>query len=204
MTLRVSLALALLATLGACSGNLFGRLPGVSAPRAAALSGSTSLEVQTQNGAAAFFVREAQRGGIDSYVAPDGKTLALQGGLVISAKGYPEALMAANVWQSARLIRSGQSGNAERFHSYLTGNDKTEVRTYACVVAPEGPEQIAIGGAMRAALRMGESCQSLTDSFKNQYWIDLQSGAVLQSRQWIGPLTGTLRTRSLPGGGGSP
>lgn len=201
MTLRRPLALAVLAALSACGWQ--DRLPGVGAA-AAVPAGAPGVEVQAQDGAAAAFALVAQRAGIQSLSGPGGRTLALQDGLIVSAKGFPEALMAANAGQSARLIRAGQAGTAERFHSYLTGDDRTEVRTYACIIAPEGPESLAIGGVQRATMLMGESCQSLTERFKNQYWIDPHGGAIVQSRQWIGPVTGTLRTRHGPGEGGSP
>jgi len=203
---RTGLAACSLAVLGACGNNVpvSDRLPGLAgAERAGILAraGAPVLQVGlVETGSSGVVVREARRGGVDSYVSPDGFTLSFRNGLLISAKGIDEVLMAADTVKSRALVESGRSGTSERFHSYLGGLEQTDVRAFRCIVAPQGPRSIRIGTGERQTMLMSEVCTSLTDPFENRYWIDPMSGTVLQSRQWIGPRTGALSTRIVPGG----
>jgi|AACY02.16.fsa_nt_gi Protein of unknown function (DUF2886). len=142
-------------------------------------------------------VREASRGGMDSYITADGLSIAFRDGMVVSMKGGRFALMGADVAQPAALLRRRQPGASDRFHSYLTGTDEIVTRTYRCVIEDRGPRSIEIADGTRSTRLMAEVCRSLTDEFTNLYWV-AADGQIVQSRQWIDPENGALSVRIVP------
>ncbi|SLN66108.1 hypothetical protein ROA7023_03130 [Roseisalinus antarcticus] len=141
---------------------------------------------------------ESEMNGIETYRSFEGVGFAFRRGMLVSVRGVVGNLMAADVSQSLALVQARRPGVSTRFHSYLTGNDETETRTYRCVIEDRGPREIQVGTAMRQTRLMAESCASLTDTFDNLYWVEASGGALLQTRQWMGPDDGAMSTRVVP------
>lgn len=134
---------------------------------------------------------EGTRDGITTWLSAEGASLLTQAGMLVGTRGFGQGLMASDVAQSRALIAAGQPGTAERFHSYLTGDDQIVTRTYRCAISDRGARTLN-GNATRL---IAEDCLSLTDQFLNLYWIDPGTGQIRQARQWPGPALGVVILR---------
>ncbi|MCO6382907.1 YjbF family lipoprotein [Oceanicola sp. 502str15] len=161
-------------------------------------SGRPLMQVTVQRKElAGFAVREVQRDGVDTYMSADGIALKLRDGFLVGTAGFGGDMLGSNVSDSMALILRRRGGTAERFHTFLNGENQAVTRTYLCVVSRRDPRNIDVAtraGTYRsvATALMKEDCKSLDQSFSNLYWISFATGRVVQSRQWAGDFTGPL------------
>lgn len=142
-----------------------------------------------------------ENAGVLTWLSIEGATLRTRDGFIVGTNGFFEGLQAARIDAVARLVLAEQAGQAERFHTYLDGNNDISIRSYRCDIRPLGNEMVTIKDQTVAARRIEERCVNLTDDFTNAYWV--RNGAILQTAQWIGPIAGALRIRQVDiyGGG---
>ena len=141
---------------------------------------------------------ERTDGDFSYWLSPDGAHLVLQSGMLHSTRGLGEGLLASELSEPLALLRAMRSGNSDRFHTYLDGNDFAVTRTYRCIVENEGARQIDLLGQDTRTVLMRESCNSLDQKFENLYWVVPASGTIVLSRQWAGPEVGRVSTRVVP------
>ena len=103
--------------------------------------------------------------------------------------------MAADVGQPAALILSGRNGQAQRFISFLDGNDQVTVRSYVCDIETRGGRDVNLGFAVVPTELVQEHCINPDQDFQNLYWVELSTGQIVQSRQWAGDFSGPLAIR---------
>lgn len=140
---------------------------------------------------------EATRDGRDIWLSAENANLVTDQGMLVGTRGFGIGLMSADVSQSQALILSGRNGDADRFHSYLTGNDETVTRTYRCRVENRGASEATISGTFVPARLMAEECRSLDQSFTNLYWVSDAENKIVMTRQWTGDFLGILTTRTV-------
>lgn len=149
-------------------------------------------------GVAGKLILEQQDGDFARYLSADLGGIVLQNGMLHSIYGFGEPLVGAELSQPLALVLAGRPGQADRFHTYVDGEDQTVRRTYRCEVAVQGVQDIAIKAESKLTLLVSETCQSLTNSFENFYWVDLEDREIIQSRQWVGSSVGAILTRVTP------
>lgn len=127
-----------------------------------------------------FLVSDRQ--GKKIYQTVDNISLTLDGGIVVATRGFGFDLMDADVRQIHALIRNG-GGRASRVHRYLDGANHTVLRAFDCVVEVQGTSVV-------------EKCYGYDTEFENTYRTN-QAGAIIASRQWLGPERGFISIEDL-------
>ena len=132
------------------------------------------------------FLREITRGNIESWLGNDGVSLTFDRGVLHGTRGMGAGLLASEVSASANAILAGRTGQVERIHTFLDGDDQAVIRTYTCNIPNNGSEAIQLDNGATSTRRMTESCQNRDQEFTNLYWVDTKRGRIVKSRQWSG------------------
>ncbi len=146
----------------------------------------------TETGVRGGFLREAKRGNIESWLGNDGVSLTFDRGVLHGTRGIGAGLLASDVSQVANAVLAGRSGEVQRIHTYLNGNDQAVSRAYSCTITNQGSETIDLDTGATSTRRMSENCRNLDQAFTNTYWVDPRRGTIVQSRQWGGEDIGEL------------
>lgn len=146
-------------------------------------------------GVAGKLILEQQDGDYARYLSADLGGIVLQNGMLHSIYGFGEPLVGAELSQPLALVLVGRTGTADRFHTYLDGEDRAVRRTYRCEIGVRETQDVELATGKVSTLLMSEACESLTNSFENLYWVDLMSLEIIQSRQWVGDNIGAMVTR---------
>lgn len=141
---------------------------------------------------------ETQRAGTETWLTADGATITLKGGMLTSAKGFGSGLSGSDIDQSLALVQVGRAGTAERFHSFLNGNDEIELHAYRCEITPQDREEIFVQGLAISVLKLEEDCFGADQVFSNTYWLRPNSPEIIQSSQWTGDFLGNLFMKRVP------
>ncbi len=149
------------------------------------------------SGLAGVMLLENSRDGVRTWLSVDGATLLTRQGMIVGERGFGAGLMASDIAQSMDAVLGGYRAETVRFHSFLTGNDRTEMRSYKCVVENRGDKIVTIRGTPTSTRMMRETCNSTDQNFVNVYWISNTSGQIVQSRQWLGDFAGVVTTRQV-------
>lgn len=153
-----------------------------------------------RQGVQSRLLQESVDGDFVRYLSIDRAAIVLENGLLHSVFGLGEGLMGAELGHVKTLVQQGQPGHAIRLHTYLTGDDQTSVRTFRCQITDHGSSVVDLTTGPVATRLMHETCRENGPDvvFVNQYWVDLNSGEVIQSLQWVGERFGALSMRRLP------
>ena len=169
-------------------------------PRFAAISASPRPILQVgllDAGTAGNMLLEARNGAYEHYLSPNGANIVLRDGMLHSTLGFGEGLMATDVSEPLFAILRGQAATTDRIHTYLMGDDRTESRTYRCVLTNRGPQTLTFLGQSVATRLMSEDCRNAEQAFENLYWVDDTQSRIVQSRQWAGPRLGAISMRRV-------
>ncbi|MEL6914689.1 MAG: YjbF family lipoprotein [Pseudomonadota bacterium] len=204
-------ALLLLALLGGCGtatqnnpalAQISDRITGEVAefdPRFIALLRAEAPALQVgfpDGGTGGTLLLERRDGAFDYWLSPDGVQIVLEAGMLHGTRGLGDGLLASETRAARALVRGARAGVADRFHTYLDGEDFAVTRTFRCVIAPLGPDEVEIPGTGPVAtILVREVCASLDEGFENLYWVVPSTGDIVVSRQWAGAETGALSTR---------
>lgn len=156
------------------------------------------VSVEQRDAATGFLRQSARTQGhvtIETWISPDNVALYLDQGFLVGTRGLGADLMSADISQSAALVLARRTGQAQRFMSFLDGNDQVTVRSYICDIESRGGRQIDLGAGMVPTELMQERCANPDQSFQNLYWIEARTGQIAQSRQWAGDFSGPLAIR---------
>jgi Group 4 capsule polysaccharide lipoprotein gfcB, YjbF len=145
--------------------------------------------------AATGFLRQSTRDTVETWISPDNVALYLEQGFVVGTRGLGGDMMSADISQSAALILARRNGQAQRFLSFLDGNDQVTVRSYVCDIESRGGREVDLGFAVVPAELMQEHCVNPDQDYQNLYWVETVSGEIVQSRQWAGDFSGPLAIR---------
>tara|TARA_R110002124_G_C8951330_1_gene513333 strand:+ start:2452 stop:3156 length:705 start_codon:yes stop_codon:yes gene_type:complete len=169
-------------------------------PRFAALVADTNVpaliltvESRSQTGR---LLMESRINGVETWLSSDLTGLMLENGMLQGTRGLGSELFSAELSEPMALILSGRSGYSDRLHSYLNGNVEIVTRSYRCLVEVEGNAVIPLEIGNVSTRVMTEDCKSLDQSFRNTYWVNSNSGAIVQARQWAGGKLGYLKTQA--------
>ncbi len=146
-------------------------------------------------GTAGTMVLEARNGPYEHYLSPNAASMTFNRGMLVQSYGFGESLVGAEVSEPLSLVLRGQSGTAERTHTYLGGDDRQSFRTFRCVIANEGTRSVQLPNRNTTAVFLRETCRNAEFAFENIYWVERGRGEIIQSRQWAGPNLGAVSTR---------
>lgn len=147
---------------------------------------------------AGVMLLETERAGVQTWLTADGATITLERGMLTSALGFGDGMSASDVRQSAARILGAGPGRAERFHSFLDGDDEVNLRAYECRIDTLGPETVLLRGNPVATEKWQEECFGVADRFTNVYWVQNSSGRIVQSSQWTGNFLGNMFIKDVP------
>lgn len=139
---------------------------------------SVKIATLEQPPLSAAMIESGRNGDVITYQTPDRIALALRDGVLISTRGFGDDLMSADVSELLAALHGPRPRQATRVHRYLDAENHEVLRSFACVV--EGGRQVT------------ETCHGDGISFTNSYVLD-GAGAIVQSRQWVGPRRGSIR-----------
>jgi len=174
---------------GTAAGARFARLARAGAP-------VMQIGVEAQE-TATVIRRETLRDGFATWISLDGASVTLKQGLLQGTRGFGGDMMSSDTRQSAAMIHAGRTGEVARFHSFITGENKVETRSYFCDISSRGARDIQIGTQQVTTSLIEEKCLNPEQRFTNLYWLD-RSGTIVQSRQWAGEFTQALALRVVP------
>ncbi len=183
-------------------GTLFPNAPRFH-PRAEALAARHPLPPRLEVGfpsrdLAGVMLLETERAGVQTWLTADGATITLERGMLTSAIGFGGGLAGSDVSQSATLILTGGTGRAERFHSFLNGNDEIELHAYKCQITALGSEAVVLQGTPVVTQKQQEDCYGVAERFTNIYWVQDSTGRIVQSSQWTGDFLGNMVIKMVP------
>ena len=172
-------------------------------PRAEALAARRPIPPRLEVGfpsrdLAGVMLLETERDGVQTWLTADGATITLEQGMLTSAIGFGGGMSGSDLRQSAALILTGRSGRAERFHSFLNGDDEIELHAYRCRITPLGPDTVVVQGTPVATQKQQEDCYGLAQQFTNIYWVQDSTGRIVQSSQWTGDFLGNMVIKVVP------
>ncbi|MES0828498.1 YjbF family lipoprotein [Ruegeria sp. SCP11] len=183
-------------------GTLFPNAPRFH-PRAEALAARHPLPPRLEVGfpsrdLAGVMLLETERAGVQTWLTADGATITLERGMLTSAIGFGGGLVGSDVSQSAALILTGGTGRADRFHSFLNGNDEIELHAYKCLITALGSEAVVLQGTPVVTQKQQEDCYGVAETFSNIYWVQDSTGRIVQSSQWTGDFLGNMVIKMVP------
>ena len=122
-------------------------------------------------------IKEAENAGVETYFDQGRAGVLMNGGLVVSTRGFGNDLLMADVsgFRSALASR----GQYTRVHRLLGTENQTIIQSYTC--------QISVSGQTAT-----ESCAGASGEFQNTYALG-SNGRIQSSRQWTTPEIGFLR-----------
>lgn len=139
----------------------------------------------------ALLTPSGQNGNFATWLSPDRASFTFIGGtMLVRTSGLGNDLQNAEFGQLLTAMASGQGGTTQRVHVHLTRDFQQERKVFVCEVAPMEPVEIRIADKSFSTLRFEEACESTAENFTNVYWIDTESGLVVQSIQWVHTNTG--------------
>jgi hypothetical protein len=131
-----------------------------------------------------------ENGAYDTYGTSTRQTITLKRGMLTASRGLLNDLMSANVEQSLALVSARKSGTATRVMRYLDGEEQIFAYDFTCTISPGAVSSLPLPvGRTSKVQKVTETCRSTSRSFENIYQVD-QSGRIVKSRQWSGPLGG--------------
>lgn len=149
------------------------------------VEGGLVLVEQPDIDRAEFFAAAGRNGSIVTYGSDSQTTIALDGPVMVATRGLGGDIMSADVGALPQLLAARESGSYGRVLRYLDGDDRTTETVLECDLRPvERQESVFI-----------EYCGAASLEFRNLY--RFESGRVVLSTQWHGPLNGYLTINHL-------
>ena len=130
-----------------------------------------------KNRNAAVMIKEAENAGIETYFDQGRAGVLMNGGVVVSTRGFGNDLLMADV--SGFRAALANRGQYTRVHRLLGTENQTIIQSYTC--------EISVSGHTAT-----ESCAGASGEFQNTYALT-PNGRIQSSRQWATPEIGYLR-----------
>lgn len=134
-------------------------------------------------GAMALLAPVGRNRGVETYMSPDGASIALAGGVVVATRAIGPDLMAAEAEPVLAALKAGGGAYNRRFE-HLDGENHIAPFTARCVLEPQGRAEIVVVEQRFRVKRFVERCESPKGGFANVYDID-GKGRLRRSEQWL-------------------
>lgn len=167
-----------------------------------ALTSSTAsvFLVELERNKAQVLLQDVQRNGpYQTYGNVARNVVVMRDGFITSTRGLGGDLMSSEEDSLFSRVRARAAGSASYDQRFLTPEDVTIVRRYACQVTTGGTIPVAGGLVNTTGQVVTASCAAadgVSPDFTNTYAVS-QDGYVLSAKQWAGPTIGYLMTQAL-------
>lgn len=150
-----------------------------------------------ERGVAVTMLLAGARAGVQRWRTTDNVQIYTRDGIIIGTRGLGHDVMTVETGEAAALIAATSSGQIQRMHRVLTGDDLLELQSWVCDIAPAGAERLRVGEDVWAQTRIvTETCHGPRGPFENRHWVD--AGVLRQSWQYVGPEIGVIQLLFLP------
>lgn len=139
---------------------------------------------------AGILLPDAEGGAVRAWRATSGVSVVTQQGIAVATRGFGDDLMGAEVSNVVAALTRG-AGQARRIYEHLDGQDQIITSVYDCSYETLRRERVEVLGRAYLVNVIAEGCRNEARSFANVYW-RANSGAIVQSRQWISRGTGYM------------
>ena len=151
---------------------------------------------ESQNSTTIFGL-SGENGTMRTYASPASQALILRDGLVAGSRGFGFDVMSGEVDALGALVRDRRAGTADYTLRYLDGLGQERPVPMQCTVTP-GPEQsYPFAGQTWSGTLMAAHCTTSGGYAFDDTFIVAETGAVLSSRQWIGPEIGFVTIQTV-------
>ncbi|MCP5091735.1 MAG: YjbF family lipoprotein [Gammaproteobacteria bacterium] len=149
-----------------------------------------------EDGTVATAAKAAENRSTASYFMATGQAVYLKDGLLTGTRGLGNDLMSLDV-SPATLPAALSAGHSARTYRYLDPEGQIYPLNITCTLSA-GPARTLIQvGRSYGVTPVSETCQGGGESFTNLYQINLGSGQIWQSVQWVGPIVGRMKIEIL-------
>ncbi|MEP1962509.1 YjbF family lipoprotein [Tateyamaria sp.] len=162
-----------------------------------------SLEIFIENsGAVAYLVpfsdrRDGGPGALRTWRTADDSQVTLRQGVVVTTRGIGNDLNSSDANAAVKAIRTRSPISGPHTLYLNNGENGISRIDLLCEMRSVGAETIEIVERKFNVLHLQENCTGTKGIITYDYWIDRNDATVRQSRQWIGPEVGYVRTRLL-------
>ena len=187
--------LALLVALAACGTPPTPDIRPAITPEAIAAAPEPLLFVeQGQGGAQALMALAGRNGDVITWASADGRSVSLRDGVLVATRGLGFDLMSADVGGTLTALAGGPR-EYERFVSYLDGENRTVLRSFACIMADPVAETIESFGRSVPTTRWTETCAGLDGQVTSVFHTG--AGGMWRALQTVNARGDTLLTERL-------
>ncbi len=124
------------------------------------------------------------------------RTVVTKRGIITATRAIPPDLMSADVDEVLALVERREEGSARYTQRYLSGDFAIVEAKSNCTISRGYEKFVEIGEIRAPVLQMFSSCISAERQFTDLFLVS-DTGRILQSRQWLGPVLGFATTRHL-------
>jgi hypothetical protein len=187
---------------GAVVDQVRGQAPGPAADGGAAPQQISRASVEAANVAAVFarlesddsptlMLAQSDNGGYVTYVSSFRQTVTMRGSQITSTRGLGTDLLSA--WSSGNdpvsrpTPPSRWPASVERAYEFPRFAPQGRIETYTCTFQAEDVMDMTILGTPFRGQQISETCTGEYGRFENLHFVDLATGVVWRSLQWVGP-----------------
>lgn len=164
-----------------------------------------SLEVTVENrDALAYLIpvgtrRDPFHGPLTIWRTGDNAQVAMRNGVIVGTKGFGNDLQGSDMGGSVRLVQGSDPSEWTGAMTVLKPDETAQTLALDCVSQAAERKTIEIVELTYVVDHLRETCfiDGNTRFVVNEYWVDTRDRTVWQSRQWISPDIGYVRTRFL-------
>lgn len=150
-----------------------------------------SMGFRYGNSAQAIVSLAQSQSGSLFWASRDGLSIVTKNGRIVRTAGFPSNLTGGKsiTRDPLSLPHSPDWSKFPLFRIVDFGNDFGYSHRMECGLRDLGKEEITVLGRTFAARKYSEPCQvpTLGWSFENTHWLDVDTGFVWRTRQWISP-----------------
>ncbi len=152
-----------------------------------------SLEAQGQTTVMGLY---GENGNMRTYALPSEQSIILRDGILAGTRGFGFDVMSADTDAVAALILGRKAGVAAKVQRYLDADSVERPLPMECTVARGEGSEFEVAGKRYRGTQMAEICSFQGQAVASGYLVS-DAGAVLASRQWIGPELGYVTLQVL-------
>ena len=123
----------------------------------------------------------------------DNAQIILRNGVLVGTRGIGSDIIAADADMTIRALQAGATTSGTRRYTISDGDVTTTDYVFSCNVRNMGGERISVANQLFDTRHMREDCVGGPQQavrLSNDYWVQLGSGLVRKSRQWVSPSAG--------------
>lgn len=144
-----------------------------------------------------IFGLTGENGAMRTYASPASQALVLRSGMVAGTRGFGFDVMSGEVDALGALVRGRRAGTADYTLRYLDGLGQERPVPMQCTVTPGPAQSYPFAGQTWSGTQMAAHCTTSGGYAFDDTFIVAASGAILSSRQWIGPEIGFVTIQTV-------